>query len=417
MHFEDSLAFAREKDGLDELTPYREQFHYPKDSLYFCGHSLGLQARKVKESVAVELDKWSQIGVEGHFNGERPWLNFHTFLTPHLAKLVGGKEEEVVACNSLTTNLHLLMVSFYQPKGKKCKIVIEKGAFPSDRYAVLSQLKYHGFDESCLLEIEGDDNDFISNSAFATFFEEHHEEIALVLLGGVNYLSGQCFPLSYVGELCRKYDFVYGLDLAHAAGNVVLDLHEWQVDFAVWCSYKYLNGGPGTVGGMFVHQKHHTKDLPRFEGWWGNKESNRFLMNDEFDPAESVEAWQLSNAPVVSMASLLPSLEFFSEVGMQKLRKKSIELTSYLEFLLVDKLQDQVRVLTTKDIDSRGAQLSFVINGFTKQKVDEMANEKIYFDWRESRHGGLIRMAPMPFYNSFEDVYRVVDVLVSKVKK
>lgn len=411
MQFEDSLDFAKTQDQNDPLSKFRDQYIFPTNSTYLCGHSLGLQHKSTSDFITAELQKWATKGVEGHFSKDKPWLNYHEFLTPHLAKLTGAKEPEVVATNSLTTNLHLLMVSFYTPSEKRYKIAIEKGAFPSDRYAVLSQLKYHGYDEHDLIEIQGSNPGYISKEDFNQFFDQHGKETALILIGGVNYLSGQFFPIDYLSEKCMENNITFGIDLAHAMGNLPLELHKWNVDFAAWCSYKYLNGGPGTVGGIFVHEKHHAVELTRFEGWWGNKVDNRFLMKPEFEAYESAEAWQLSNAPIMSMASLLPSLESFSEAGIDRLREKSIHLTAYLEYLLEKRFKNDLTIVTTQNKDERGAQLSFVLKGVTKKLVDHLASKGVYFDWRESDHGGLIRVAPVPMYNNYEDVFHFVHSL------
>ena len=335
------LDFAREQDKADPLAHFRERFHFPvADSgepfIYFCGNSLGLQPDTAEQYIKEELDAWKKLGVDGHLKGKRPWLPYHEFLSHYTAEIVGALDKEVVVMNSLTVNLHLLMVSFYQPRGKRKKILIENNAFPSDRYAVKSQLKFHGnHPKDDLMILEPDQGKIITTEWILDCFNHHGDEIALAWIGGVNYYSGQAFDMEAITRKAHEYGCLVGFDLAHAAGNLQLKLHDWDVDFAAWCGYKYLNGGPGAPSGVFIHERHFVKpDIPRFEGWWGHDKSTRFQMPDEYIPMETAEAWQLSNPPIFSMAPLLASLEIFHEAGIEKIRTKSEELTSYLEDLL-----------------------------------------------------------------------------------
>lgn len=412
--FQNTLEFARQKDENDSLKAYRERFFFPTFSgenvRYFTGNSLGLQPKTVGAYVQQELDDWAKFGVEGHFYAKRPWFAYHENLTEKAAKIVGALPKEVVITHSLTTNLHLLMVSFYQPKGKRTKILCEAKAFPSDQYALESQVKFHGLDlKENLIEVfprEGEH--LIREEDVLAKIAELGDELALVMIGGVNYYSGQLFDIEKISKAAHAVGAFAGWDLAHAAGNVILKLHEWNVDFAAWCSYKYLNSSPGGVSGMFVHERHAKKpELPRFAGWWGHDKSVRFLMEPGFQPMEGAEGWQLSNAPVLGMAAHLASLDIFDEVGMEKLRKKSDELTAYLEFVVKtisekNKANCTLEILTPSDLKCRGAQLSILIHGGGKPIFDLLTAKGVIADWREPN---VIRVAPVPLYNSFEDVY------------
>ena len=334
------LDFALKQDKNDPLAHFRERFHFPETEtggpfIYFCGNSLGLQPDTAEQYIKEELDAWKKLGVDGHLNAKRPWMPYHEFLTHYTAEIVGALDKEVVVMNSLTVNLHLLMVSFYQPRGKRKKILIENNAFPSDRYAVKSQLKFHGnHPKDDLMILQPDQGKIITTEWILDCFNHHGDEIALAWIGGVNYYTGQAFDMEAITRKAHEYDCLVGFDLAHAAGNLQLKLHDWDVDFAVWCGYKYLNGGPGAPSGVFIHERHFVKpDIPRFEGWWGHDKATRFQMPNEFIPMETAEAWQLSNPPIFSMAPLLASLEIFHEAGIEKIRTKSEELTSYLEDL------------------------------------------------------------------------------------
>ncbi len=413
-NFVNSLEAAQALDAADQLKQYRERFHFPtftKNPVrYFTGNSLGLQPKTAREKVNLELDDWAKWGVEGHFHGTNPWYKYHEFLTEASAKIVGALPKEVVVTHSLTTNLHLLMVSFYRPEGKRTKILCEAKAFPSDLYALESQVRFHGLNPDVDLvamsprtgEHTLRDEDILAKIA------ELGDTLALVMFGGVNYYTGQLLDMKAITEAGHAVDATVGFDLAHAAGNAVLELHNWGVDFAAWCSYKYLNSSPGGVSGMFVHEKHANKpELPRFAGWWGYDKSTRFMMEPGFVPMEGAEGWQLSNAPVLGMAAHWASLEIFDEVGMTKLREKSDQLTAYLEFIL-DELSHKYgnkcsfEIITPREKHRRGAQLSILLHGKGKEVFESISEKGVVADWREPN---VIRVAPVPLYNSFEDVY------------
>jgi kynureninase len=407
-------------DLADELQSFRTQFHLPPKpdgtpQIYFCGNSLGLQPRKTHTYVEQELEDWARLGVEGHFHARHPWMPYHEFLTEQTARLVGALPSEVVNMNHLTVNLHLLMVSFYRPVKGRSAILIEKGAFPSDRYAVESQIRFHGYNpETELLELAPRAGEIcLRQEDILDYISKHGDKIALVLMGGVNYYTGQLFPLQKITEAGHAKGMMVGFDLAHAAGNALLELHNWEVDFAAWCTYKYLNGGPGGVGGVFIHQKHHTRtDLPRFAGWWGQNKESRFRMGPEFDPIPTAEGWQLSNAPVLSMAALRASLEIFDQAGMTSLRNKSRLMTSYLEYLIQERnktSEKKVEIITPSDPEARGAQLSLRAGGTEGKKVfDQLLAAGIIADWR---YPDVIRVAPTPLYNTFQEVYRFSELL------
>jgi len=406
------LDFALEQDQKDPLAHFRGRFHFPetktgKPFIYFCGNSLGLQPDTADQYIKEELDAWKKFGVDGHLKGKRPWLTYHELLTHYSAKLVGALDREVVVMNSLTVNLHLLMTSFYRPRGKRKKILIENNAFPSDRYAVQSQLKIHGnHPKEDLMILNPDQGETITTEWILDCFKHHGDEITMVLIGGVNYYSGQAFDMEAITKKAHEYNCLVGFDLAHGAGNLHLKLHDWGVDFAAWCGYKYLNGGPGAPSGVFIHERHLGKsDIPRFEGWWGHDKSTRFQMPDEFVPTTSAEAWQLSNPPIFSMAPLLASLELFHEAGIENLRKKSEKLTSYLENLLENELEDEIEIITPKSIEDRGCQLSLRLKTAIPNIMDELHRQGILADWREP---DVVRIAPVPLYNNFEDCYQFV---------
>jgi kynureninase len=409
-----SLAFAQEMDKKDPLRSYREGFFIPqfngRDTVYFCGNSLGLQPKTTSAYIQAELNDWSTYGVEGHFEAAKPWFAYHEFLTEKAAKIVGAKPLEVVVTHSLTTNLHLLMVSFYRPTEKRYKILCEKKAFPSDQYALESQVKFHGFDPAdAIIEVAPREGDHvITDEDILTAIRANAGQLALVMIGGVNYYTGQLFDMETITKAGHEAGAVVGFDLAHAAGNVNLQLHNWQVDFAAWCSYKYMNSGPGGVSGLFVHENHaHNSALPRFAGWWGHDKSVRFLMEPGFKPMPGAEGWQLSNAPVLGMAAHLASLDIFDEVGMDALVEKRIKLTAYLEEVINDisvRCADRCRleIITPKEPARRGAQLSILIHGKGKPVFDALTANGVIADWREPN---VIRIAPTPLYNSFEDIY------------
>lgn len=413
-------SFAEEQDAKDPLAGYRSEFHIPKtkdggDSIYLCGNSLGLQPKTTRSAILQELDDWSALGVEGHFEAKNPWLPYHEFLTRQYAGLVGAQPLEVVAMNTLTVNLHLMMVSFYRPTSQRFKIVIEGGAFPSDQYAVKSQLKFHGFEpEHALLEIEPKaDEDILQTQDIIELLEREGPQIALVLLGGVNYYTGQFYDLKAITEAAQGQGCVVGFDLAHAVGNVPLELHDWGADFACWCSYKYLNSGPGSVAGCFVHQRHQRTQRPRFAGWWGHDKDSRFQMGPDFVPIPGAEGWQLSNPPILSLAAVKASLEIFERVGMPALRRKSLLLSDYLRFGL-DQLDGQAfRILTPQDQASRGCQTSIVVHRNGRQVFEGLTKAGVVCDWREP---DCIRVAFVPLYNSFCDVLSFLEIFAEQLE-
>jgi kynureninase len=409
--FESSATFAVEMDAHDPLAAFRQQFHIPpardgKPSVYLCGHSLGLQPKHARENLKQELEDWATLGVEAHFRGRHPWMPYHRLLTENMAGVLGAQANETVLMNSLTANLHLMMVSFYRPTGPRNKILIESGAFPSDRYAVESQIRFHGLDPAeSLLELKprlGEAT--IRDEDIDALLEREGKSIALIMLGGVNYATGQFFDLERITRLGHSQGCVVGFDLAHAAGNIPLRLHDWDVDFAVWCNYKYLNGGPGCVGGCFVHERHACAwELPRFAGWWGHDQESRFQMGPDFQPMPGAEGWQLSNPSIMSMAPLRASLELFAAAGMHQLRRKSKSLTGYLEFLLSRDKSQNFSIITPQVPDRRGAQLSIRIHQDGRAVCDHLIVEGILCDWREP---DILRVAPVPLYNTYSDVHR-----------
>lgn len=421
---ENTLSYARQQDKEDTLRGYRDKFYFPqlngRNVLYFTGNSLGLQPKTTQDYVLNELEDWASFGVEGHFHSRNPWLSYHEILTDKTARLVGAKPEEVVVMNQLTVNLHLLLVSFYRPTKQRHKIICEAKAFPSDLYALQSQIKFHGFDPKdsliAMVPRAGEHNLRIED--ILVEIEKHKNDLALVMFGGVNYYSGQVLDMKTICEAAHKANAVCGFDLAHAAGNLKLSLHDWNLDFACWCSYKYLNSGPGGVAGVFVHEKHlKNTDLPMFAGWWGHDKATRFKMEPEFRPMQTVERWQLSNAPVLSMSAYKASLDIFDEVGMDKLNEKSKRLTAYLEFI-VNEVNTQTaskekyfEIITPAE---RGCQLSVVAHGRGKELFNDLIQQGVISDWREPN---VIRMAPVPLYNSFEDVYEFGQILLNLCKK
>ncbi len=406
-------ALAADRD--DPLAHWRNAFHLPgdDDAIYLCGNSLGLQPKTAEAIVLEELADWRRLGVEGHFHARRPWMPYHEQVTRQTATLVGALPGEVVAMNTLTVNLHLMMVSFFRPTRERFRILIESPAFPSDRYAVVSQLRYHGLDpDDALIEIGPDDgDDYVRMDRVAECLQRDGSTIALVLLPGVQYYSGQVFDMAGLAALAHRQGCIFGLDLAHAVGNVPLALHDWGVDFAVWCSYKYLNAGPGAIAGCFVHERHgHDETLPRFAGWWGHDKSTRFRMGPEFAPIAGAEGWQLSNPPILSLAPLVASLDIFDAAGMTALRDKSARLTGLLADLIDERLGDAVRIVTPRRPDERGCQLSLVLADASRGRAvfDALARAGVVCDWREP---DVIRVAPVPLYNRYVDVYRFVEKL------
>jgi kynureninase len=415
------IESAKKIDQLDTLSHFRDRFHLPKTEsgepfIYFCGNSLGLQPDTASQFINEELDAWKQYGVEGHFHAKRPWMPYHELLTQYSAEIVGALEKEVVVMNSLSVNLHLLMTSFYRPTGKKKKIIIETNAFPSDRYAVQSQLKFHGnHPTDDLIILQPNDGAIITTDSILGCLEHDGDEIAMVLIGGVNYYSGQAFDMEAITKKAHEYNCVVGFDLAHGAGNLKLNLHDWDVDFAAWCGYKYLNGGPGAPSGVFIHVRHlGTTDIPRFEGWWGHDKSTRFEMPDEFIPIETAEAWQLSNPPIMAMAPLLASLEIFHEAGMDNLVKKNIQLTNYLEKLILSQLSSQIEIITPTNPNDRGCQLSLRFTYSIDNIMNQLNDAGIIADWRGP---DVIRIAPVPLYNTFVDCFEFVRRLKSLISE
>ncbi|NNL16578.1 MAG: kynureninase [Flavobacteriaceae bacterium] len=414
--FTTGLDYAKEQDRQDKLASFRKKFHIPKDKngndwLYFTGNSLGLQPKTTKDYVNQELKDWANLGVEGHFYAKNPWLNYHEYLTKSMANIVGAKPIEVVIMDTLTTNLHLLMVSFYRPTKTKFKILIESDAFPSDRYAVQTQLDFHGFDakEGIIEWRPRSGEDLLNIEDLETILEEQGDEIALLLIGGVNYYTGQYLDLKRIAEIGHSKNCMVGIDLAHGAGNIQPELHNSGVDFAAWCTYKYLNSGPGSLAGLFVHEKHaNNKELKRFAGWWSHNKSTRFNMRQPLDIIPGAEGWQLSNPPILSMAAIKASLDMFNEVGIDALRKKSVKLTSYFHFLITDLKNEKIRIITPSNPEERGCQLSIKVKNADKSLHDKLTRENIITDWREP---GVIRCAPVPFYNSFQDVFKMVEKL------
>jgi kynureninase len=416
---QNSLEFALQFDKSDELSDYRQRFHIPtvngKDAFYFTGNSLGLQPKSVKSHLMQELDDWAKFGVEGHFEAKNPWVLYHKILSEPFARLVGAQPDEVVAMNGLSVNLHLMMVSFYQPKGKRTKIICEAKAFPSDQYMLESQVKFHGLNpEETIIEVSPREGEHcIRQEDILSCIEEVGDELALVFWGGVNYYTGQVFDMPKITEVAKGVGAFVGFDLAHGVGNVSLNLHDWGVDFACWCSYKYLNSGPGSVSGIFVHNKHeNNKDLPRFAGWWGHDENRRFLMEKGFVPMKGAQGWQLSNAAVFSMAPCKASMDIFDEVGLPKLIKKSRKLTNFMEFVFNDISERydncNFEIITPKEERYRGCQLSVLMHGQGKEMFDYITKEGVIADWREPN---VIRLAPVPLYNSFEDIFKLGQII------
>lgn len=423
MIFENTLEFAQHLDAKDELRNYRDEFLFPKVNgkqvIYFTGNSLGLQPKRAKSYVDEVMSDWANLAVEGHFYADKPWWDYHERFAQPLSQIVGAKPTEITVMNTLTVNLHLLMVSFYRPTLKKYKIICEEKAFPSDQYMFQSQVDFHsksvGFNPNdTIVEIKrrnGEHN--IRLEDIQAKIDEIGDELALVLIGGVNYYTGQVFDMKTITEAGHKYEAYVGWDLAHAAGNIKLQLNEWKVDFAAWCSYKYMNSGPGNASGCFVHEMHHNNsDLPRFAGWWGHNKERRFKMEPQFDPVKGADGWQISNLPILSLAPYLASVDMFAEVGMDKLIEKRNRITAYLEFILheIDKELEgaEFEILTPTNQEERGCQLSVYLHGQGRELFDRLMKNGVITDWREPN---VIRLAPVPFYCSFEDMYHFGQIL------
>jgi kynureninase len=419
--YENSRAFAAQLDEADSLKHFRDKFHIPvingKQTIYFTGNSLGLEPKATRAYIETELKDWATLGVEGHFLGTHPWYSYHEMFEEPVSRLVGALPHEVAVMNTLTTNLHLMMVSFYRPKGNRYKILVESSAFPSDQYAVESQVRFHGYEpQDAIIELLPREGEVIFRMEdIKSTIEEYADEIALVLLGGVNYYTGQALPMAEITKAAHDAGALVGFDLAHAAGNILLNLHDWKVDFAVWCSYKYLNSGPGGVSGIFVHDKWcNNPTLPRFAGWWGYDKEKRFKMQKGFSPMQGAAGWQLSNAQILPMAAHKASLDIFMEAGFENLRNKSERLTGFLDFLIKDhrlnKENDQINIITPEDPAQRGAQLSIIAGRNGREKFDKLTKAGIIADWREP---DVIRVAPVPLYNTYTEVFDFAEQLFS----
>ncbi|MBW3469359.1 kynureninase [Arthrospiribacter ruber] len=421
--YEFSETFAQSMDAQDPLAGYRKEFLFPKvdgqEAIYFCGNSLGLQPKSAQAYIQKELDNWANLAVDGHFHGEDAWYHVRKKSKPALATIVGAHEHEVVAMNNLSSNLHFLMVSFYRPSPKKFKIITEAGAFPSDMYMLETQVKFHGFDpKEAIVEVSPRENEHILRTEdILQVIKKHEGELALVMMAGLQYYTGQVFDMQAITKAAHHAGAIAGFDLAHAAGNVPLRLHDWDVDFATWCSYKYLNSGPGNISGIFVHERYaEDRDLPRFAGWWGHDEGERFKMEKGFVPMYGADGWQLANSNVLALAAHQASLDIFEKAGINDLRKKSELLTGYLEFLIrqISGESGVLEIITPENPKERGCQLSLLIHKGGKDVFDEFYKHAVVGDWR---HPNVIRLAPTPLYNSFLDVYRFARILEQSLNK
>lgn len=411
MNFENTEAFAKEADQNDCLKNFRHKFYIPlingNECIYFTGNSLGLQPKTTQDYVVNELEDWANYGVEGHFHSRKPWMHYHEILTEQLANIVGAKPEEVVAMNQLTVNLHLLMVSFYRPTKQRYKIICEAKAFPSDQYMMESQVRFHGYNPAdAIIEIAPKEGAYeIKTEDILTVIEQNKNETILIFFGGVNYYSGQAMDMKAIAKAANDAGIIVGFDLAHAIGNIELKLHEWNIDFATWCSYKYLNSGPGGVAGVFIHQKHIAdKNIPRFAGWWGHTKETRFKMEKGFEPIPTAEGWQLSNAPVLSMAAHKAALDIFTEAGMNNLYAKGKLLSDYLLYILNDinaSLKEKTIEIITP-VHAKGCQVSMLMLKKGKETFEALKQNGVLADWREPN---VIRVAPVPLYNTFTDVF------------
>ena len=418
MSFQNTLAYAQQLDAQDSLAPYKKEFifpqHHGKDVIYFTGNSLGLQPKRSKAYVDEIMNDWANLAVEGHFYAEKPWWDYHERFAEPLGKIVGAKPSEVTVMNTLTVNLHLLMVSFYQPTATRYKIICEEKAFPSDQYMIQSQIQFHGYDpKTALVEIkrrEGEHN--IRLEDVLEVIRQEGDAVTLVLIGGVNYYTGQVFDMKTITQAGHDVGAYVGWDLAHAAGNIEMNLHDWQVDFAAWCSYKYMNSGPGNASGCFIHEKHHTNSqLPRFAGWWGHNKERRFKMEPQFDPVQGADGWQISNLPILSLAPYLASVHLFDEVGMPALVAKRDQITSYLEFILQEisrEVSGAFEVITPSNPKERASQLSVFLHGEGRRLFEYLMQNGVITDWREPN---VIRLAPVPLYTSYADMYQFGQVL------
>lgn len=424
MDFQNNLDFAKRLDDKDPLKHFREMFYIPimygKECIYFTGNSLGLQPKRTQDYVVDELEDWASLGVEGHFHARNPWMPYHEIFPRQLSKIVGCKETEVVVMNQLTVNLHLLMVTFYRPTKQRYKIICEAKAFPSDQYAFETQAKCHGFNPTdAVIEVSPREGEYtLRTEDIVSIIKQHGDSVAVVLFGGVNYYTGQLFDMNTITDAAHAVGAYAGFDLAHAAGNVKLHLHDWNIDFACWCSYKYLNSGPGGVAGVYINEKHAAnKDLPRFAGWWGYKKETRFKMEKGFEAIPTAEGWQLSNAPILSMAAHKAALDIFDEAGIDRLHEKRRLLAGYLHYILNDINNNQtekiIEVITPVNENERGCQVSMLMQKRGREIFDELTKQGVIADWREPN---VIRVAPVPSYNSFEDVWRFGNIIESILK-
>ena len=421
IELKNTVDYARFLDQQDPLRTFRDKFYIPlvngNEAIYFTGNSLGLQPKTAQDYVLNELEDWANYGVEGHHFARNPWVEYHEMFPAMLSKITGAKEEELVVMNQLTVNLHLLMTSFYRPTKERFRIICEAKAFPSDQYAINSQVKLHGFDpEDTIIEVAPRSGEYsIRTEDILSTIGKYKDSIALVLFGGVNYYNGQVFNMPAITNAAHATGAFCGFDLAHAAGNIELQLHNWNVDFACWCSYKYMNSGPGGVSGVFIHEKNFAQtDIPRLAGWWGHDKESRFKMDKEFNPIPTAEGWQLSNAPVISMAVHKASLDIFEEAGMERLIQKSKALSKYLFFILdeINKsgAEDFIEIITPRNEDEHGCQISMLMLKDGKKIYEELKKQSVIADWREPN---VIRIAPVPLYNSFEDIFRFGEILQS----
>jgi kynureninase len=421
--YENSLDFARQADAQDPMHHFRQRFHIPiihgKEAIYLCGNSLGLQPKSAREVIEKDLLHWEKLAVEGHFTGKQPWLTYHKQFRDSLGKIVGALPHEVVAMNNLTTNLHLMLVSFYRPTPDRYRIVMEAGAFPSDQYAVESQVRFHSYDPAdAIVEIKPREGEHtLRTEDILKIVSDENTKPALILFGGINYYTGQVFDMKAIAAAAHQAGAAVGFDLAHAIGNVPMHLHDWNADFAVWCSYKYLNSSPGGVAGAFVHERHaNNPDLPRFAGWWGYDEATRFQMKKGFLPQAGADGWQLANAPILLMAAHRAALDIFDEAGLDNLRQKSIQLTGFLEFIIQNDpvLKQSLTIITPAIPAERGCQLSMLVREKGKVIFDKISAAGVIGDWREP---DVIRLSPVPLYNSFEDVYQCGQILAKTVRE
>ena len=413
MNYENTIEFAKQMDADDPLKHFREQFYIPvingRESIYFTGNSLGLQPKTTQDYVVDELEDWANFGVEGHFHATHPWFSYHELFPVLLGDIIGGLPEEIVVMNQLTVNLHLLMTTFYRPGTERYRIICEAKAFPSDQYALESQVRLHGLDpDDAIIEVSPREGEYhLRTDDIISVIQQHGNSVALVLFGGINYYTGQVFDMCAIAEAAHAVGAYCGFDLAHAAGNIELKMHDWNVDFACWCSYKYLNSGPGGVAGAFIHQKHITDtELPRLAGWWGYEKATRFHMEKGFRPIPTAEGWQLSNAPVLSMAAHKAALDIFKDAGMENILDKGKLLSNYLLFIL-DEInsgleEKMIEVITPRPESERGCQVSMLMLQKGKAVFDALKQHGVLADWREPN---VIRVAPVPLYNTFSDVF------------